>query len=201
MKRYYPPVRSLHLYIGLFLSPFILIFSFSVLALNHVGWLNKKNPVLQTPVIKTKIDKFPHDTSDLNIAKAIISKLRIDGEIDFISKRENHFTFPVTKPGLKVFVDVDTLTKDVVINREIEGALRATNYLHKMPGPHNEKIRGNSPLLKLWRVLADMVVYLLLFLSASGGFLWYFLKVERNLGILAIVLGAVTFSGLLLLIL
>lgn len=201
MKQYYPPVRSLHLYIGLFLSPFILIFCISVLALNHSGWLNKKVPVLHQPVIKTKIKQFPHDTSELNTAKAIISELKIDGEIDFIYKKANHFAFPVTKPGLKLLIDVDTLTKDVTIDRTVEGTLRATNYLHKMPGPHNENIRGNSRFLKLWRVLADTVVYLLLFLSASGVFLWYFLKVERKLGIFVIVLGAVTFSGLLLLIL
>jgi len=200
MKQYYPPVRSLHLYIGLFLSPFILIFCISVLALNHSGWLNKKVPILHEPVVKTKIRQFPHNTSELNTAKAIISELKIDGEIDFIFKRANHFAFPVTKPGLKLMIDVDTLTKDVTINRTVEGTLRATNYLHKMPGPHNENIRGNSPFLKLWRVLADTVVYLLLFLSASGVFLWYFLKVERKLGIFVIVLGVVTFSWLLLLI-
>lgn len=201
MKQYYPPVRALHLYTGLFLSPFILIFCISVLALNHAGWLDKKIPILQKPVIITKIKEFPRDTSELNTAKAIISELRIDGEIDFISKKGNHFAFPVTKPGLKLLIDVDTLTKDVTINRTVEGTLRATNYLHKMPGPHNENIRGNSPFLKLWRVLADTIVYLLLFLSASGVFLWYFLKVERKLGIFVIVLGAVIFSGLLLLIL
>jgi hypothetical protein len=201
MKQYYPPVRALHLYTGLFLSPFILIFCISVLALNHAGWLDKKAPVSHLPVIKAKIRQFPHDTSDLNTAKAIISELKIDGEIDFIYRKGNHFAFPVTKPGLKLLIDVDTLSNDVTINRTVEGTIRATNYLHKMPGPHNENIRGNSAFLKLWRVLADTVVYLLLFLSASGVFLWYFLKVERKLGLFAIVLGTLTFSGLLLFIL
>lgn len=201
MKQYYPPVRALHLYTGLFLSPFILIFAFSVLALNHAGWLNKKSPVQKETEIKTRIDKFPLDTSDLNIAKDIIYKLKLDGEVDFIFKRANHFSFPVTKPGLRLYVDVDTLTKDVSIKTEREGPLRAMNYLHKMPGPHNEKIRGNSTFLKAWRFLADTVVYLLLFLSASGVFLWYFLKVERKIGFFSIGLGVVTISILLLLLL
>jgi hypothetical protein len=54
--------------------------------------------------------------------------------------------------------------------------------------------------MKTWRLLADMVVYLLLFLSASGVFLWYFLKAERKLGWLAIISGAIIFTGLLLFI-
>lgn len=201
MKQYYPPVRALHLYAGLFVSPFILIFSLSVLALNHAGWLNKKSPVQKETEIKTRIDKFPADTSDLSTAKDIIYKLKIDGEVDFISKRANHFSFPVTRPGLRLYIDVDTLTKDVSIKTETEGTLRAMNYLHKMPGPHNENIRGNSTFLKAWRVLADTVVYLLLFLSASGVFLWYFLKVERKIGVFSIGLGVVTVSILLLLLL
>ena len=183
MKQYYPTIRALHLYIGLFLSPFILIFSFSVLALNHAVWLNKKSPIKKAVEFKTRIDKFPRDTSDLNTAKNIITKLKIDGEIDFIFKRDNHFSFPVTKPGLSLYVDVDTSTKDVLIKTEIEGTLRAMNYLHKMPGPHNEKIRGNSPFLKIWRLLADSVVGLFFFLSASGVFFWYLFKIEKKPGI------------------
>jgi hypothetical protein len=54
--------------------------------------------------------------------------------------------------------------------------------------------------MKNWRILADVVVYLLLFLSASGIFLWYFLKAERKLGWVAIILGGITFTALLLFI-
>ena len=66
-----------------------------------------------------------------------------------------------------------------------------------MPGPHNAKLRGNSFFMKNWKLLADGVVYLLLFLSASGVFLWYFLKVERKLGWVSIVVGIILFTGLL----
>jgi hypothetical protein len=79
--------------------------------------------------------------------------------------------------------------------------MRAMSYLHKMPGPHGEAIRGNTIFLKIWRVLADAVVYVLLFLTVTGIFLWYFLKIERNLGLVTIMLGVVFFTGLLLLIL
>ncbi|MDN3654078.1 PepSY-associated TM helix domain-containing protein [Ferruginibacter paludis] len=200
MKKYYPPVRTLHLYIGLFVSPFVLIFSISVLVLNHAGYLNSVMPVKRLPVIKSHLDKIPYDASDLQTAKAITQKLGINGEIDFISQNDDHISFPVTLPGERTKIEVNKHTNDVLITRDEEGVFRATNYLHKMPGPHNTTIRGNTVFMKTWRLLADMVVYLLLFLSASGIFLWYFLKAERKLGWLAIISGAIIFTGLLLFI-
>jgi hypothetical protein len=200
MKKYYSLVRTLHLYFGLFISPFICIFSISVLVLNHAGYFNHINPVEPLPDIKTKLDKIPYDTTDLLTAKAIIGKLNVNGEIDFISKNEDYISFPVNKPGLQTKIKVDIHTDSVLITRQQVGLMRAMSYLHTMPGQHNANMRGNSGFMKVWRALADVVVYLLLFLTVSGVFLWYFLKVERTLGIYAITLGVLLFLGLLLLI-
>ncbi len=200
MKNYYPLIRTFHIYFGLFISPFILIFSISVLAFNHMGFLNQINPVKSLPEIRTKLDNIPYDTTDLLTAKAIIRKLDIKGEIDFIMKNDDQISFPVNKPGVKTRVVVNTHTDSVVITRQMEGSIRAMNYLHIMPGQHNAKIRGNSLFLKIWRLMADAVVYLLLFLILSGIFLWYFLEFERNTGFYAIILGMLFFTGLLFLI-
>ena len=201
MKKYYPIVRSLHLYFGLFISPFVLVFSISVLVLNHTDFINKINPIKPLPDINTRLDKIPYDTSDLLTAKRIIQKLGIKGEVDYISQNEQEISFPVIVPGLTTKIKVNKQTNEVLITREEEGILRATNFLHKMPGPHNAKLRGNSLFMMNWRVIADMVVYILLLLSSSGVFLWYFLKAERKLGWVAIVLGCITFTGLLFFIL
>jgi hypothetical protein len=200
MKIFYQLIRTLHIYFGLFISPFILIFSISVLVFNHIGFLNKINPVKSLPVIKTKLDNIPYDTTDLLTAKGIIRKLDLKGEIDFIIKNDDQISFPVNKPGLKTRVEVNTHTDSVVITRQMEGSMRAMNYLHIMPGQHNAKIRGNSLFLKIWRLMADAVVYFLLFLILSGIILWYSLEIERNKGFYAIILGILFFIGLIFLI-
>lgn len=201
MKKYYPSVRTVHLYIGLFISPLVLIFGISVLVLNHAGFINSRNPVINLPAVKTRLDKIPYDSTDLQTAKAIIQKLEIAGEIDYVAKNDSQIYFPVLLPGLSTKITINKQTNEVAITRKREGTLRATNFLHKMPGPHNMKIRGNSLFMKNWRILADMVVYLLLFLSATGVFLWYFLKAERKLGWVALILGGISFTVLLFLIL
>lgn len=199
MKKYYPLIRKLHLYFGLFISPFVLIFSISALVLNHQGYLNRVNPVKPLPDIRTKLDKIPYDTTNLLTAKAILHKLSIEGEIDFISKNKDHISFPVNKPGLITKIKVNIHTDSVLITRQQAGSMRAMSYLHIMPGQHNVNIRGNSLFIKIWRVLADVVVYLLLFLTISGIFLWYFLKIERTIGLYAIAFGILFFIGLLFL--
>lgn len=197
MKKYYPSVRALHLNFGLFISPLVLIFCISVLVLNHTGYVDSHYPIKKLPVIKTRIDKIPYDSSDLQTAKNIIQKLGIKGEIDYIFQNDSQISFPVLLPGFTTSIKIDKQTNEVLITRKEEGTLRATNFLHKMPGPHNVKLRGNSFFMKNWKLLADGVVYLLLFLSASGVFLWYFLKVERKLGWVSIVVGIILFTGLL----
>lgn len=200
MKKYYPLISTLHLYFGLFISPFVLIFSISVLVFNHPGLINRISPVKPLPDIRTKLDKIPYDTSDLETAKGIISKLNIKGEIDFISKNDTSFFFPVNKPGLRTYIRVNTLTDSVLITRQSEGLLRSMTYLHSMPGPHNVSIRGNSAFIKAWQILADGIVYILLFLTLTGIFLWYILKAERVIGIYSLALGLLFFIGVLILI-
>lgn len=197
---YYSLIRSLHVYFGLFISPFILILSISVLAFNHAAFLNQMKPVKSLPEIRTRLDNIPYDTTDLLTARAIIRKLGINGEINFINKNDNQIFFPVHKPGLKTIVAVNTRTDSVVITRQVEGSIRAMNFLHIMPGQHNAKIRGNSLYMKIWRLMADTMVYLLLFLVLSGIFLWYFLEFERNTGFYILLSGTLFFTGLLILI-
>lgn len=200
MKIFYAFVHNLHLYFGLFISPLILIYSLSVLAFNHAGLLNRYAPVKQLTEIKTKMDKIPHDSSELTTAKNIIRLLHIEGEVDFISKGQDFISFPVNKPGLKTLVRIDIRSDSVYITKERQGFIRAMSFLHKMPGPHNEKIRGNSVFIRFWKILTNLTVYILLFLSASGLLLWYFLKIERNMGMFATVLGIFSFTGLLFLL-
>src|SRR4051812_17162242 len=200
MKKYYASVRTLHLYAGLFISPFVLIFSISVIVFNHPGLINRLNPVRPLAEVRTKLDRIPFDSSDLRTAKAIIHKLNIKGEIDFISKNDSSISFPVNKPGLRTYIKVNTKNDSVLVTRKYEGPLRATTYLHSMPGQHNEKLRGDSAFIKTWRVLADGIVYFLLFLTASGIFLWYVLKAERIIGFYSLAFGLLFFIGVLLLI-
>jgi hypothetical protein len=65
-----------------------------------------------------------------------------------------------------------------------------------MPGPHNANIRGNSFYMRAWRWLADATVYLVLFLTLSGVYLWAVLRAERRIGLALIAAGAFSLIGM-----
>jgi hypothetical protein len=197
----YKLVRNLHILSGLFISPFILIYSFGVLTFNNEGLLNMLSPVKRLPEIKTKIDTIPFGETDLATAKAVCKKLDIAGEVDFISRWNGHISFPVNKPGLRTIININTSNDSVSVSCEQLGSFRAMSYLHQMPGPHNENIRGNSTFLKIWRIMTNLVGYLLLFLATSGVLMWLLLKNERKMGLFVLILGSATITCLFLLIL
>lgn len=199
MKKYFPLIQDLHLYIGLFLSPFIIIFGVSVLVLNHFSYKanNSKNIVERN----VKLKAIPYGRTDLETGKAIGRLLGIEGEIDHVFKGNDNLSIGIIRPGLETNIKVNTSTDSAFIRQEEKGGLGAVAYLHKMPGPHLAMFRKNTVFMKIWSFLADGTVYMIIFLTASGIFLWYFLKVERKPGYYAISLGILLFITLITLIL
>jgi hypothetical protein len=192
--------RDLHLYFGLFVSPFVLLFAASVPFLNHAKVATDQ----WTSVVTVRNLRIPdgieaaRGPDAVARAQAILSQLDISGEIGFTSyvARTGHFVFPVSKPGVEARVDVDLGLRSATVSRRITSAWEALAYLHKMPGPHNVNIRGNWVGTRVWRRFADGTVYLLLFVSISGIYLWYAIKAERRIGIALLAAGAATFFGL-----
>jgi hypothetical protein len=191
MKQYYALIRSLHLYFGLFISPFILLFAISVLVMNHPLFLDRLFPVREIEPEYRQLYAFEFAGSDSLMAKKLLRLVNLDGEIDWITRTDTLFSFPLNKPGLTRWISLNRLTGKVTITGKEFGFFGATRYLHTMPGQHNARMRGNSLLIKLWRVATDTLVYVVLFVSASGVFLWYYLRPERTLGIVSMGVGLV----------
>jgi hypothetical protein len=192
--------RDLHLYLGLFISPFILIFAFSVFFLNH-GKLSIGSP----PPPETFRGLHVPDGFDrlqgreaVNRAATILAQLPISGEIGFLRyvRADRHLMFPVSRPGLEATVDVNLDERTASVTQRRTGIWEALAFLHKMPGPHNVAIRGNWLWIRVWRWFADATIYLTLFISVSGIYLWYALRAERRVGLLMLTAGAATFFGL-----
>lgn len=201
MKRLYVATRDLHLYLGLFISPFILLFALSVPLLVHPGMMPVSSPA--TSRIVTNLS-FPSTLEDLkgreqvDAVRKILDQLSIHGEIGFIRRvvKEHRLVLPVILPGQETTVDLNLATRSATVSEHTTGIADAIVYLHKMPGPHNARLRGNSLYIGIWRWLADATVYLLLFLTLSGLYLWAVLKAERRVGLALIGAGALTFGGL-----
>jgi hypothetical protein len=189
--------RELHLYAGLFVSPFVLVYAVSAILLDHayLPWGGQKTPATETRTVHVAVRDAGNG---LDVATQVREQLGVRGEIGFVSRRpgSQRLSFPIEAPGQLTNVRVDLTTGVARVERRETGVWDAAIWLHKMPGPHNVKIRGNWVFTRLWGWLADATVYLLLFLSATGIYLWTVLKAERRTGLLFLGAGALSFVAI-----
>ena len=196
----YRSLRDLHLYFGLFISPFVLLFAASVFYLNHGKLIAGAEAPVETYrdlVVPDGFDRLKGREA-VDRAAAILPQLRVSGEIGYLRyvAKTRHVIFPVSKAGSEATVDVDLDARTAIVKRRSMNVMESLSYLHKMPGPHNVAIRGNWIGTGIWRLFADTTIYLLLFISLSGVYLWWAIKAERRIGYAVLTAGAFTFAGL-----
>jgi len=200
-KAFYRWTRDLHLYLGLFVSPFVIAFAASVFFLNHarvdVG-ASTSTATFRDVTIPPGIETA-RGREAVDLARTIVNQVGVTGEIGFVRviRKEQRLVIPVSRPGLEAIVDVDVSMRTAAVSRRLTGLLESVSYLHKTPGPHNADLRGNWLWTRVWRWLADGTVYLVLFISATGLYLWLAIKAERRIGFALLAAGAVSFVGLL----
>jgi hypothetical protein len=204
MRHLYLITRDLHLYFGLFLSPFMLVFSVSVFYLVH-GLAQREAPsgsdasrTVANLSVSADVARL-QGRARVDALRPLLEQLGVRGEIDFVRHvaSEHRLIVPVRLPDRDTIVNLDYDQRTATVTSRRQSLGDALVYLHKMPGPHNVDVRGNSRLMRAWRVLADGTAYLFLFITISGIYLWVALKAERKVGLLLMLAGAGTFWGLL----
>jgi hypothetical protein len=195
-------IRDLHLYTGLIISPFVLVFAVSVFFLVH-HWLPKAAPNLTGSRLVADLP-LPANLDELSgraridALKPALAHAQVQGEVGWIQHlaKENRLVVPVTVPGRLTTVTIDVAKREARIEEQTTGLADALVVLHKSPGPHLAGIRMNWAYMRVWYWLADATVYLVLFLTLSGIYLWYILRSQRKIGLVLIVAGAVSFFSL-----
>jgi hypothetical protein len=200
--RFYRVTRDLHLYLGLFVSPFVLVFAISVFFLVH-SWL----PRIASETSTTRVVPawpLPDDWPTLSgrplidALKPGLEKAGVPGEVGFVRHmvKEEKLVIPVTIPGRETTVSISIANREATIVTRETGLAEALVTLHKSPGQHGPGIRMNWFYMRAWRWLADATVYLILFTSVSGIYLWYVLRKERTVGLILLFAGALSFFGM-----
>lgn len=194
--------RDWHLYAGLFLSPFVLVFAVSAILLVHprAPATGTANTGQNTAVVTLPAGfEQARGREQLDAARHVLDQLGVKGEIWNIRQfpRDRRFEITVNVPGSETVVNLNAGSASATITRRDLGLAEALVYLHKTPGPHLVALRGNSAFMTAWRGLADASVYLLLFLTLSGLYLWAVLRAERSIGLVLLAAGALSLGGII----
>ncbi|MBI4877052.1 MAG: hypothetical protein HY822_20640 [Acidobacteria bacterium] len=194
-------VRDLHLYLGLFLSPFVLLFALSAVFLNH-GW--RPGPEQPVPVRRALAGleippgiEASSGIERIRLLRPLLERAGVTGEVGPINYRrsQSRMTVPVTQAGRAVTVEIDLAHRTGTVVERTTGVWDGLVYLHKMPGQHLVSIRKNWLATRLWSWSADATVYLLLFVTASGVYLWLAVRSRRRAGLLLLAAGVLTFGA------
>jgi hypothetical protein len=199
---FYRLIRDLHLYLGLFISPFVLLFSVTVFFFVH-SWVPKftsetsRTRVVSALDLPTELQKLSGKPL-VDALKPILLKMNVPGEIGFIRQSANdpQLIIPVSIPGRLTTVTISLSKREASITTRETGLADALMTLHKSPGQHGSVIRMNWVYMKVWQWFADATVYLTLFITLSGIYLWYVLRAERKIGFILLFAGTLTFFGL-----
>jgi hypothetical protein len=199
-RRLYRVTRDLHLYFGLFISPFILVFAVSVFFLVH-----RLSPNASVGT-KSHISNLslPPDLENLSgrpLVDRLIPILKqngVEGELGWVQHfpKEHRFVIPVSVPGRTTTVTLDANERGASVEQRVTGLADALIVLHMSPGQHMAGIRKNWIYMLVWSWLADATVYLTLFITVSGIYLWYVLRAERRIGVMLLLAGAASFFGM-----
>jgi hypothetical protein len=200
-NRFYSLVRDLHLYVGLFISPFVLVFAVSVPLLVHTWAIGRRSQPGPPRVVQNL--QLPANLVELtgrarvDAVKAVLAQAGVHGEIGFVRHmpKEHKLVAPVSIPGRESLVTLDLASRSATITERTTGLADALILLHKSPGPHLVEIRSNWFPMLVWRWLADATVYAVLLVSSTGVYLWLVLRSERRAGLLLLGLGALTVCG------
>ena len=200
MRRLYSIIRDLHLYFGLFISPLVLVFAVSVAFLVH-AWI----PGSSAASVKRTASDLPIPSGveiltgrdQVAALRGVLDRLGVRGEVGVLRRiaKEHRLVIAVIIPGREVSVDLNLETRSAAVTERTTGIWSALTYLHKMPGQHLANLRGNWAYMRIWRWLADGTVYVVMFLTISGVYLWAVLRAERRIGLALIIAGAVSFFG------
>jgi hypothetical protein len=195
-------VRDLHLYFGLFVSPFVVVFACSVIFLVH-AWMPGAAAASHTREV-TNLPLEPglgqlSGRSLIDALRLTLDAAGLHGEVGWVqhSSNPNRYIFPVSVPGRTATVTIDVDRKQASIEERTTGIADAVVMLHKSPGPHLVGMRMNWFFMRVWWWLSDATVYLLLFATTSGIYLWLALRRDRRPGLFFAVCGLLSFVSII----
>lgn len=187
-------VRRIHMYTGLFLTPWMLMYALSTLVMTHREFVfslyPSKNPAMTTERTLDYTRTFPAETTREQIAQQLLVDLGLDGT-HAVSGGKNGAPLVINRQHAlrSSRVTFDAAASKVVMERE---EFRAATFLERL-----HRRRGyNHPyaLEDTWGAAVDVAVVTMVFWSLSGIWLWWEIKAVRFWGALAVATGLTLFA-------
>jgi hypothetical protein len=190
-------VRRTHLYLALFLAPWVLMYAVSTLAMNHRAHFIEKYGRGPAPWLKERELPYPgtlaEGTSPRDAARQILDALELDGAHN-VNRRPDG-TLVITRQDLLTprRITYTPGTQQVLIEKTESRPHALLERFHRRRGYNTGYL-----LDTIWAVSVDLVIVALLFWAVSGLWMWWEMKATRRIGAVGTLAGLALFATYLL---
>ena len=188
-------IRRMHLFTGLFLAPWMLMYALSTLVMTHRDFVRSfypsENPAMVTERELDYSRSFPESATREQIGQQILLDIGLDG---------THYVSG-GKEGKPIVVNrQQAITPRRIIYEPSRGKIRiereefrASSFLERM---HRRRGYNSYSVSNTWGFTVDLAVITMAFWSLSGIWLWWELKSTRGWGTASWVAGLALFAFL-----
>lgn len=193
-------MRSIHLYTGLFLVPWMMIYATSALLINHGPaireWFDIQPP--KQEVIR-QVDYSPSDSLPKTLdeqAAAVLAHVNLEGAHRILPGQSNARQLTVFRMCARgnYIVTWNRLDEVIVVRQQ-----KPFSYMRLINSLHFKAGYGQPyPAHVLWGVVVDLVAASIAFWVVSGIYIWARRPAKRLLGGVFLVAGIAVFAALVL---
>jgi hypothetical protein len=186
----YNAVRKIHLYSGLIILAFLMMYFVSGYMMAHRPWFltASRPPMTQTATLQSA-DALPAD----QLAAEVKAQLGLVGRIQFPQKQPADLTrFWVNRPGTMVRVEVPARERQIHVTTQRVGLVGTLIMLHKVNGYDDQW------LFDAYALFCDLAGLSMILFALSGVYLWWKRAKNRTWGILCLAASCAYAAAVLL---
>ncbi len=183
-------LRRIHLYLALFLTPWVLLYAISTAVMNHKP--RASQPPRWETIRQAPFDAvFPEDASPQTIARQILTSLEMDGAHQASRSKDGAIVIQRNVAVAPVRITYRPAIRELTVERQIVTPTAFLERMHRRRGFQHPYVLDD-----IWAFIVDLFIAATLFWVVSGVWLWWELKVTRVLGALALATGVALFAFL-----
>lgn len=186
-------LRRTHMYLALFLTPWVLMYALSTLAMNHhhifENWYDHQPPAWTLDrEIPYTVD-FPPEATRWIVAEQILTDLGMVGAHNTRGNLDNQITITRRYTGSPQRIIYTPEQKTLRIETQEFRTNVFLEQMHRRRG-YNTKYLSDD----LWAITVDIFILSTVLWAASGLWMWWELKVTRKWGAICMGSGVVIFA-------
>ena len=187
-------VRRTHMYLALFLTPWVLMYALSTMAMNHRGLFRKYYGAGPAPFEVERVQAYTRiflpDATPAAVAEQILKDLGLEGTYTVRgSPSGGSLTVLRQDPVSPRRVTYTPATAKLLVEKEVFRTPALLERLHRRRGFQHKYFAQD-----FWASSVDLVIVAMIFWAGSGLWMWWELAETRRWGALSAACGFALFA-------